>query len=113
MSPAERSEIRRALDGAVLNVALLSATLKVGRRLTLRLDGKSRYALKYAGTRHPIMTTTSVPVMVRFLDHFGEGDGAKLPVVSRHKPLANRQDPVQNQHVAGALERSDHANATA
>lgn len=73
MSPQERSEIRRALDGAVLHVALLAASLRVNRRLVLRLNPASRYEIKYAATRHPLMTTASAAIAVRFLDQLGVG----------------------------------------
>lgn len=71
MTPDERREIRRSLDGAMLNVAIYAASLHVGRRITVRLDEHGHYKIKYAGLKWSLMITPSLSVAVRFLDNLG------------------------------------------
>jgi hypothetical protein len=71
MSAAERAEVRRSLDGAVLHVALLAASLQINRRLEMRINAVGRFEIKIAGEPSPLMTLASPSVAVRFLDHLG------------------------------------------
>jgi len=63
--------MRRALDGAMLNVATYSASLHSGRRITVRLDERGHYRIKYAGLKWSLLTTPSLPEAVSFLDGLG------------------------------------------
>lgn len=67
----ERQEIRKSLDGAMLNVAIYAASLHVGRRIIVRLDQANHYQVKYQGLNWSMLTTPSLPLVVRFLDNLG------------------------------------------
>jgi len=71
MSPHERAALRQSLDGAVLNVALIAASLRTGRRLQARVNNAGRYALKIAGSPHDLVKSCSAMVAVNFLDAYG------------------------------------------
>lgn len=77
LTPAERREIRRSLDGATLNVATYAASLHVGRRIMVRLDEKGRYKLKYVGVDWSLLTTPSIATAIKFLDELGIKDLAE------------------------------------
>jgi hypothetical protein len=83
LTPDERREIRQALDGAMLNVAIHAASLHVGRRIHVRLGQGRDYQVKYAGTNWSMLTTPSLPLVVRFLDNLGiPAQGASLDVAA-------------------------------
>lgn len=71
MTPEERQTVRRALDGAVLNVALLAASLRTGRRLEARINNVGRYALKVSGDRHDLAKSLAARDAINFLDAYG------------------------------------------
>lgn len=71
LTPAERREIRRSLDGAMLNVATYAASLHVGRRIMVRLDERGRYKIRYVGVDWSLITTPSIVTAIKFLDELG------------------------------------------
>lgn len=71
LTPDERREIRKSLDGAMLNVAIYAASLHVGRRIIVRLDVSGHYQVKYAHANWSMLTTPSLPLVVAFLDNLG------------------------------------------
>ena len=71
LTQAECEDIRRGLDAAVLNVALLAASLQVSRRLEVRVNARGRFEIRFAGERRTILTAASRSVAERFLDNFG------------------------------------------
>lgn len=73
MSPQERAAIRQSLDGAVLNVALLAASLRTGRRLEARINSSGRYALKVAGDQRYLAKSINTRDAINFLDLYGAG----------------------------------------
>jgi len=73
MSPHERASLRQSLDGAVLSVALIAASLRTGRRLQARVNSRGRYALKVAGDHRYLAKSINTRDAVNFLDAYGAG----------------------------------------